>query len=92
MMRLAALFVISLILTSCAKPSGPIDTPDPVALDPRLCVEALPEPSIKGSVVQPVTEEEREATASFLTSVAAHRDWGRRGWELLGVARSACAR
>lgn len=81
----------SLILISCAKPSPPVVEPArPIALDPRLCSPIEDAPAVRGSIVAPVTEAERQAVRDYLTSAAEVMAWGRRGWERATVARSAC--
>lgn len=67
LIRKVALFAISSLLTSCATPSSP-----PRPIPPSLCTEVervKPLPDGAG-IVQPVTEDEREATRLFLTWVA----------------------
>lgn len=88
-----------MILASCNAHSGrggdaggPIPPPAPVACDPRLTAPIKPEPPVQGSIVQPVTAEQRAATEAFLTGEAAARDWGREGWDRAAVARDGCAR
>ena len=95
MMRTAVLSASLLILTSCATrslPVDPIERPEPAAPDPRLCAPLEDAPAVVGSIVAPVTEEEREAVRSHLQSDAAARAWGERGWERAGIARAACPR
>lgn len=96
MMRTAVLLASSLILASCATPfppdPGPIEQPAAVAVDPRLCAPAEPEPLIVGTIVAPVTEAERVATRDHLTSDAEGRSWGRRGWERSEIARTTLCR
>ena len=46
---------------------------------------------MRGSVVQPATDAEREATAAFLNGEAEARSWGRRGWDRAQLAaKAAC--
>lgn len=94
MIRPAALCVSLSILGACAKPSSlpvePIAQPAPVAADPRLCAPLEAEPPVAGTIVVPVTAEEREATREHLTSDADARSWGRRGWERASVAGQTC--
>ena len=94
---LTALAVLSLGLTACATrspdlPTGPIEQPRPIATDPRLCQPPVPEPPVRGGIVTPANEAERTATEEFLQGEAEARRWGRFAWELLAVARKACAR
>lgn len=87
MIRKVALFGLCLILTACGRPSAPRPfEPCP----PILETDAEAEPAARGTIVQPVTPEEIEATAGHLGSDAAARDWGREGWRRAGVARDWC--
>lgn len=59
------------MLANCATPSvppGPIEQPDPVAIDPRLCVDPPAEPRLpdEAGLPAPVTEEERAAVLAFI--------------------------
>lgn len=62
------------MLASCATPSDPprADTPKPLAVDPRVCAAVTKTPAMPGgaSIVQPATDRERAATATFLNWVA----------------------
>lgn len=61
-------------------------------MDPRLCAEASAQPKLEGSVVAPVNDAERVATAAFLGSVQALIDWGRQGWARSALALPLCPR
>ena len=89
----AVLFASSLILAACATPSSPprLVDPAPRKPDPRLCAPTEAEPPVRGSVVQPATDAEREATAAFLNGEAEARSWGRRGWDRAKLAAAACS-
>ena len=89
----AVLFASSLILGACATRSSPPPLVDPAPRkpDPRLCAPPEPEPPVRGSVVQPATDTEREATAAFLNGEAEARSWGRRGWDRARLAAAACS-
>lgn len=89
----AVLFASSLILGACATPSSPprLVDPAPRKPDPRLCAPTEAEPPVRGSVVQPATDAEREATAAFLNGEAEARSWGRRGWDRAKLAAAACS-
>lgn len=82
----------ALLLTACATPSTPppIAQPAPKAVDPRVCAKAELEPKIAGGIVQPTTDQERDATAAFLNYVSEALSWGRRGWERAAVAANGC--
>lgn len=82
----------SLILIGCATPSPRPVPVEPDRPDPRLCAPLELEPPVLGSIVAPVTAEEREATRAHLTSEAEARAWGRRGWERSAIARAPCDR
>lgn len=70
----------------------PIPPVAPVACDPRLTAPVKPEPPVAGSIVQPVTPQERAATGAFLTGEATAREWGREGWDRAALAATWCAR
>lgn len=90
---LAVLFASSLTLGACATRSSPPPAiePAPRKPDPRLCAPAEAEPPVQGSIVQPSTDAEKDATAAFLNGEAEARSWGRRGWERARLAAKACA-
>lgn len=92
----AALCLASLILASCGAHSGraadPIPPAAPLACDPRMTADVKPEPPVQGSIVQPVTAEQRAATGEFLDGEARAREWGREGWERAAVGKGWCAR
>lgn len=92
MNRKHALIAACLILTACAKPSDDLPRPLPPlpVTDPRVCADPEPEPPVMGSIVAPVTVPEVEATKSHLESDADARRWGRRGWEIVAIARKQC--
>lgn len=83
-----------MILASCGTPSAPrpgaIEPPAPAACDPRLTAPIEVEPPVRGTIVQPVTPAEVEATRDFLNGEAEARAWGRRGWARAAVARAGC--
>ncbi len=83
-----------MILASCggrsSLPTEPIVPPAAQALDPRLCAPLKPEPPVEGSIVQPVTPAEADATRDHLTSDAEARAWGREGWARAAVAAERC--
>lgn len=83
-----------MILASCAtrsdRPVEPIVQPKPQAADARLCAPLKAEPPVLGSIVQPVTAAEAEASRQFLTGEAEARAWGREGWARAGVAAGLC--
>ena len=83
-MRMAVLLAASCLASACATrslpPAEPAPRPGPDACDPRLSAEPSPEPAVLGGIVQPVTTEERTATAAFLEGEAEARAWGREGW------------
>lgn len=83
-------FAVFLLLTACATPAVPISQPAPKATDARLCAKAEPEPQLAGSIVQPATDQEREATSAFLNYAAEVVSWGRRGWERAQIAAKGC--
>lgn len=67
--------MLSLALASCQTPSGslpPVEQPKPKAVDPRICMAVRRgEPLPAGAAIpQPVTAEERQGVALFLTWVA----------------------
>lgn len=78
-----ALCGLSLTLTACATPSSP------PLLSPDLCTKPEAEPVIPdgAGIVQPVTDEERQANRLFLGFTAAVLDWGREGWRQREEAR-----
>lgn len=87
MIRKVALCGLCLTLMACDRPSAPRPfEPCP----PSLEADAEPEPGARGTVVQPVTAAEIEATAGHLASDAAARSWGREGWRRAGVAADWC--
>lgn len=92
MMKAAVLAASLSLLTSCATRSlpPPVKEPSPVAADPRLCVPLEKAPAVVGSIVAPVTAEEREAVRQHLTSDAEVAAWGRRGWDRAAIALRAC--
>lgn len=89
MMKLAALSAALLILTACA-PRLPEIEPGPVSIDPQVCVPIPPEPEPAGSIVAPVTPEERSATRDHLSSDVKARAWGRDGWAIVAIAQKDC--
>ena len=92
MTRTFALAVSLCLLTSCATPSipPPIEEPAALGVDPRLCVPLEKAPAVVGSIVAPVTEEEREAVRQHLTSDAERSAWGQRGWDRAAIALRSC--
>lgn len=86
MIRRVAPFVLLCLLASCDKPSSPTPLP------PSVCSPLLPEPVLPESagIVQPVTDEEREATRDFLNWTASVLDWGRAGWNRAETAKGMC--
>jgi hypothetical protein len=81
-----------LTLAACATPSSrppPLVDPAQRKADPRICAAAEPEPAVQGSLVQPATEAEKDATAAFLNAEAEARAWGRRGWDRAKLAAKA---
>lgn len=86
----------SLILASCggrsSLPVDPIIPPAAKTVDPRLCAPLKPEPPVQGSIVQPVTPAEADATRDHLASDAESRVWGREGWLRAAVAAEGCDR
>lgn len=89
LMLLAAVPALLLTLTACA-PRLPEIEVLPYGPDPRVCVPILPEPPPEGSIVIPVTAEERVAVRDHLTSDAASREWGRSGWSIVAIAQRGC--
>ena len=89
MIRKAVPFALSSLLATCATLSNPAQ-PAPLAVDPRLCADVKPEPAVEGSIVAPVTDEERTAVEAHLTSDARSRDWGREGWARAALAKALC--
>ena len=83
-----------MILASCggrsSLPTEPIIPPAAKAIDPRLCAPLKPEPPVEGSIVQPVTPAEADATRDHLASDAEARAWGREGWARAAVASEGC--
>jgi hypothetical protein len=57
-----------------------------------LCADLVPAPKIEGSIVAPVTPEERELYRMFLTSLARLVDHDAAGWERAKVAKAACGK
>lgn len=45
---------------------------------------------MRGTIPQPVTPAEVEATRDFLNGEAEARAWGRRGWDRAAVAQAPC--
>lgn len=94
MMRPVVLSAASLILASCggrsSLPTEPIVQPAAKSIDARLCAPLKPEPPVEGSIVQPVTAAEADATRDHLASDAEARAWGREGWERAAVAAEPC--
>ena len=87
----AVLCVSSFLLAACpGRYSHQPGSAAPPAPNPIVCLPAKPEPEIRGSIVAPVTAEEREATGLFLSSVAALADWGRQMAVRAEAARQAC--
>lgn len=80
------------MLSACAKPTKPdlAEQPKPVALDPRICADLKPEPVVTGSIVLPVTPEEKEVVRAFLTGYAAWIAYGREGWARAKIAKQEC--
>lgn len=85
-----ALTAALLILTACVKPSADLVPPVPV-VDARICADPESEPAVRGSIVAPVGPEEVRAVQEHLESDVDVRQWGRRGWEIVGIARTMCA-
>lgn len=85
----AALLALSLTLLGCMKPLPEIEVL-PVGPDPQVCRPIPKEPEPAGTVVSPVTEEERNATRDHLSSDVASRQWGREGWAIVAIAQRAC--
>lgn len=86
MIRKAVLFVSLSLLASCATPSSP----DP--LPPSTCTtvrRASPLPD-GAAIVQPVTEEEKAATRSFLSWVAESLSIGEENADRAETAKKAC--
>lgn len=82
-------------LSACDKTLPPpklAEQPKPLAVDPRLCADLVPAPKIEGSIVAPVTPEERELYRMFLTSLARLVDHDAAGWERAKVAKAACGK
>lgn len=97
MIRKVVLFASLSLLTSCATPSSPppdVKQPAPFAVDPRLCADARPEPTLPdgASIPQPVGEEEAAAAEKFLGWVQAALDWGRSYAATADVARTTLCR
>ena len=88
-MKLAVLCAALSTLTACA-PRLPEIEPGPVSIDPQVCVPIPAEPVPAGSIVSPVTKEERDATRDHLTSDVEARAWGRSGWAIVAIAQRAC--
>jgi hypothetical protein len=85
-MRMVVLLACCSTLIACARPSSPTPLP------PSVCSDLLPEPILPDTagIVQPATEEEREATRDFLTWAASVVDWGRQGWSRAETAKGLC--
>ncbi len=83
------------MLASCAllseRPPPPIEQPEPVAVDPRICAPAEGEPGMPdaATIVAAANQEEASAMALFLTYVQGVIAWGRAGWERADLARGA---
>ena len=63
-----------------------------VPFAPWILAAVVGAPAVVGSIVAPVTAEERAAVRQHLQSDAETRAWGERGWERAGIAREACRR
>lgn len=87
--------LICVSLTACAGPRvkrGPATPPAPLAADPRICADIEPAPAVAGGLVQPVTQEQRDAVQAFLHGELELWSWGSRGWERARISRDAyCA-
>lgn len=66
------------------------------APDPRICAEPDDEPLIPegAGLIAPDTEDpdpiEVAAQSRFIRWGVQHQAWGRRGWELVAIARERC--
>ena len=89
---MSILLCSAMLLAACNKTLPPpklAEQPKPIATDPRLCADLKPEPQIQGSLVEPVTPEEKEVTRLLLNSVSEVIAWGRQGWSRAAVAKKA---
>lgn len=94
MTRIIVLCVMSLALESCSAvpKSFRLPTLAEPALDPRICAEPQIEPEIPegAGLIQPATPVEMTAHWEFIQWAQEHQRWGRRGWEIVEIAREAC--
>lgn len=85
----------SLSLAACAdhpKPAPGVEQPKPPAPDPRLCTPIEPAPAVQGGLIQPVTQEQRDAVQAFLNGELDLWGWGVRGWGRAKIAKDAYCR
>lgn len=94
MLKMSVLLAASLCLASCSilPKSFELPTLAERAPDPRICAEAEPEPERPdgAGVPEPLTAEEWQAFSRYERFTIQHQEWGRRGWEIVAVARERC--
>lgn len=91
-----AILLCALALAGCGgvpkAPPAVRVTPAPLAPDPRICAALEAEPDVRGGIVQPRTQEARDAVQAFLNGEIDLLFWGRRGWSRAELAQAQYCR